>query len=89
MAELTKLVVVTVDELRTLIREAVREALAGAREEPFESLDLQAAAKFAGVHPRTLTKFVRLNVLRTHRIGRLYRFRRADLQAWLEGSHGA
>jgi excisionase family DNA binding protein len=41
------------------------------------------AARFARVHPRTLTNAARAGELRALRVGRRWRFRRAWLISWM------
>ena len=81
-------VVVSSDELRALIRAAVDDALAArasaANEAPAEWLDARGAAAVLAVHPRTVAKLAKSGELPASRVGKLLRFRRADVAAFLE-----
>ncbi len=80
------IVVLTQEQLRILVSEAVEEALAKAASgaAPGEVLSCEQAAELIGVHPHTVPKLVRDEGLPTlRRIGKLWRFRRSDVMAWL------
>lgn len=82
-------IVTTPEQLRELVRDAVREALSVSREhdrdrEPGEWLDTEAAAALLRVHPRTVAKCVTREGLPARKIGRMYRFKRAEVLLWLE-----
>lgn len=47
-------------------------------------LTKQEAADFLQVHPKTLMRWVKVGGLKAYRIGRLVRFNKADLEAYLE-----
>ena len=49
--------------------------------EPIWSSD--EAARYLRIHPRTLTRMARRGEVPSIQIGRLWRFRRIDLDAWL------
>ena len=79
-------VVVTPDELRALVHEAVR-AEVGDRTNESDYLTRDEAATLLKVTPKTLMKYVRdenLPVLR--KLGPDWRFSRAQLSAWM-GDH--
>lgn len=80
------LVVIDKEELRGLIADAVRDALAGREEgELSEWLDSHGAAQLLGVHPRSVAAMVRRQGLPCRRIGdRLIRYNRRELEAWIE-----
>ncbi len=66
--------------LRAEIRAAVAEAVARlSHDAPCEWLDARAAAAIAGCHPRTLAR----RGCPSHGSGRLLRYRRAEVEAWL------
>ena len=80
------IVVISAADLRLLVREEVADALAkaGARDAPGEILSCEQAAELIGVHPHTVPKLVRAKGLPTlRRIGKLWRFKRSDVMAWL------
>ncbi len=81
-------VVVHPDELRALVRDAVREAIADrpAATSAAEWLDTASAAALLGVNPRTITKRAAAGEIPASRIGKLWRFRRSDLERLLVGS---
>lgn len=87
------LVVVEAGELERMIDAAVRRALDAQRDEPqlaSEWIDTAAAAALLGVSTRQVAKLAasargRPALLASSRIGRLLRFRRADVLALLEG----
>lgn len=80
-------IVTTPEELRAIVRAEVRAALAEQREpEPAEWLDTAGAAELLGVHPRTIARMANRGELPCTRVGRLLRFERDELLAWLERS---
>ena len=46
--------------------------------------DAVDAARYLRVHPRTITRMAKRGELPAIHIGRLWRFRKADLDAWLD-----
>ncbi len=76
------LVTMTRQQLRELLEQVMRQV--AAKPEP-EVLDLQATAKFFGVHPRTVMgKFVKERGCPCHHIGpQNPRFRRSEILEWL------
>jgi excisionase family DNA binding protein len=46
-------------------------------------VDSEEAAKFLNINPKTLQKLARNNEVPGYRIGKLWRFRLSDLDAWL------
>jgi excisionase family DNA binding protein len=90
-------IVVSPAELAELVRAAVREALdehgvtaANVAPPPAEWLDAKGAAKLLGVHVRTVGNLAapgpngELPKLPSSRVGRLLRFRRTAVLAFLE-----
>lgn len=55
--------------------------------ETYEPLlnDAQAAAFLGGLHPKTVQRMARRGELPAFRIGRYYRYRASELDAWLRG----
>ena len=84
----TPVIVVSPDDLRTIVGEAVRDALDERQRrhdhEPHEWLETAGVAALLGVHPRTVTKAAKAGELPCSRIGKLYRYRRSDVVAYLE-----
>lgn len=87
------MIVTSPDELRAIVRAAVEEALAtrAANGPPSgEWIDTGAAAALLGVSTRQVAKLAassrgRPALLASTRVGRLLRFRRADVLALLSG----
>lgn len=79
------IVVLTADQLEALVSRAVTDALAKAgANAPADVLSCEQAAELIGVHPHTVPKLVRDKGLPTlRRIGKLWRFSRRDVLAWL------
>ena len=84
---MTRLAVISEEELAALVRAAVREgvsaALERARAPAVEWMDADAVARALGVHARTVTKLAKRGELPASRIGKLWRFARADVDAFL------
>lgn len=80
-------IVVSPEQLEAMIERAVRRALDERQPaEEAEWLDVQGAAEILGVHRRTVAKLVAKKGLPAVRLGagKIYRFRRRDVEAWLE-----
>ena len=87
LSDAVGIVVVTASELRAIVRDAVREALAGTPvSTPEDWLDAGDAAAILRVHRRTVAKMAMAGTLPATRIGRLLRFRRSDVEAYLSGA---
>jgi excisionase family DNA binding protein len=80
-----ELVVVSRDDLREMIRDAVREALESG-EHDAEWLDAAGVAKLVKVHAGSVLRLVKTRGLPVHYVGRLARFNRAEVLAWMR--HG-
>lgn len=78
------LVILTPEQLAGLVREAVRAELGALSEarEP-EWLDQTQAAELLGVARSSIPTLCARDGLPHSRLGRLYRFRREDLDRWL------
>ena len=46
--------------------------------------DAADAARYLRVHPRTITRMAKRGEIPAIHLGRLWRFRRTDLDAWIE-----
>jgi excisionase family DNA binding protein len=82
-------IVTTAEELARIVREAVRaelEARDVAANDAPEWIDAKAAAAILRVHPRTIGNLAASGKLPSTRVGRLLRFRRADVLAYLGGA---
>jgi excisionase family DNA binding protein len=83
-----RIVTVTVEELEKLVEAAVRRALAEVAAAPApvaaDWLDASGAAELLAVNPRTIMKLVKAGKLRGGRVGKLWRFRRVDVEGLLE-----
>jgi excisionase family DNA binding protein len=85
-------VVISVEQLRALVREELADALAkgGPQDELHDILDREQAAKLIGVTTRTIPRLVERDGLPTlRRVGKLWRFRRTDVMAWLAAKKSA
>jgi excisionase family DNA binding protein len=49
-------------------------------------LDDEQAAALLGIHPKTLQRLARTGRIPAHRIGRFWRYRASELDAWLRRS---
>lgn len=82
--------IVSADELERLIEAAVRRALADAADASTAAacdwIDTSGAADLLGVNRRTIMKIARAGKLSGGRIGKLWRFRRADVESLLDTS---
>lgn len=81
----TAVIVVSTDELRALVRDAVREALEGRVAEPAIWLDAKGAAELLNVNERTVARLAKRGELAYSRVGKLLRFERAAVVSYLEG----
>jgi excisionase family DNA binding protein len=80
----SSLVVIDRDELVAIVREAVREELTQAPMVESQYLDADRLATLLGVARSSIPQLVKREGLPTIRLGRLYRFRRSEVIAWLE-----
>jgi len=51
---------------------------------PEQLLDSAEVAAILGIHPKTLQRMARSGQIRGIRVGRLWRFRRSDIDEWIE-----
>lgn len=70
----------TADEIRAIVREELRSALAEAPAGP-AILTVEQAAALVGVSEKTLCSWIKRGRLRASRPGRRYQIARSDLQA--------
>lgn len=86
-AERKQLIVVDVDELRTLIGEAIIDALAAQSQAPANQpspwLNTREVCELLRVSEPTLIKLVRSEGLPRTRVGTTYRFHREHVEAWI------
>lgn len=75
--------VLSPSDVEALVTRVVERVLADRSEIP-EYLDAEQAAGLLGISRRSLPQLVRRDRLPVHRVGRLYRFRRDEVVAWLE-----
>jgi hypothetical protein len=80
----TLVVTLSIEQLESLVATQVRRVLSEQRDAApaasDEWLDADQAARVVGCHPKTL----RIHGAPVHRIGRLQRYRRAELDDWIE-----
>lgn len=84
MTDPARVVVVTADELRQLVREAVRAELAARPNVDDDWIDQRTVARMLCVKPATIPGYVKREGLPAHRGGRFYTFRRSEVIAWME-----
>lgn len=70
--------------VRDEIRSAVAEALDSREREAAEWLTTEEAARILRLHPKTLGRMARTHEIPATKIGNVYRYRRADVDAYLE-----
>lgn len=80
---LQSLIVVTPEQLRAIVREAVRDVLAE-RVAGDDLISLRDAAAMSGRGERTLREDIRTGRLRGYRAGRAIRVRRSDVMELVE-----
>ena len=78
------LVILSREELVEAVAEGVRRALDDRAETSPEWLTSTSAAELLGVHRKTVERLAKSGRLPVHRVGRLLRFRRSDVDAYLE-----
>jgi excisionase family DNA binding protein len=74
-----RIITITPDELRALVREAVREEMAAKHVDPVEWIDATEAAKLLGVGTRTIQRLAKAGELPCTKLGTLLRFNRAAI----------
>ena len=80
------MILLTPDELRQVVRDAVREALSEAKPPATELLTTEQAAAEMGVAPKTIRRRIRTGELRAERHGSRWRIRRDALDGyWTDG----
>lgn len=84
MSAPVQVVVVPITELRALVRDEIRAAFDEMQPHTGdEYLDSARAAKVLGLHPKHLARLAKNGELQGFRLGRAWRFLRADLDAFL------
>lgn len=79
----------TAEQLRAIVREAVREELKLVRSEDSDVLDTEAAGELLRMHPAVVARRAKKHELPGHQLpGGQWRFRRAELLAWLAEQKG-
>ena len=76
------------DAIRAIIRDEIAAAVARADRAPSVWMDDKDAAKLLGFERSYLRTAVRTYAIPHSRIGKAYRFRRSDLDAWLAARNG-
>lgn len=88
-------VLMSPEEVRDLVRTAIREELTSQRDPERDVLTAEQVAGMLAVHVKTIAKLVARDGLPARRLGREYRFHRDEVLGWLAeravrpGSHGA
>ena len=78
------LVVISVEDLTKLVREAVRDEIAKMRDAAPVWLTLEETAQLLKVSTKSVRSFIRDRGLKASRAGASWRFARADVEAWLQ-----
>ncbi len=78
------IVTMTVAELRSLMRDVVREELVARQSDEHEVLTRDEVAELLQVHPDVVTRYVRNDGLPGAKVGPEWRFRRSQILHWLE-----
>ena len=52
---------------------------------PEPLLDADRASAILGIHPKTLQRMARKGEIRGIHVGKLWRFRASEIEAWIEG----
>jgi excisionase family DNA binding protein len=82
---MSAVLVMSPDDIREIVRSVMREELANHHQNPgSEVLTAEHVAEMLEVHVRTVAKLVVRDGLPARRLGREYRFSRAEVLAWLE-----
>ena len=86
MNDAAAVIVTTPTELRLLIRDAVREEMAKLDGTGFDPvLTRLEAAAILKCHPDVVTKRAKSGGLPGFKMGREWRFRRSEIEAWMMG----
>ena len=78
-----QIVVLTKDEIKQMIREAVQESLPAP--EPAEAWDVDDVANFLKVSPQKVRDLAAFEGLAHRRVGKLIRFSPREVTEWLAG----
>lgn len=76
------LVQLSVDDLRDIVRSAVKQEL-DSRAEPSEVMTTDGAGELLQLDPKTVAKYASAGKVPAHRLGPEWRFRRSELLQWL------
>ena len=76
-------VTLTVDELRQIVRDAVREEM-GVKKTDADLMNLDDTAELLQVHPRVVVKYVSTKGLPAKKIERKWIFSRREVLAWIQ-----
>ncbi len=71
------------DSRRNLQPESPRKPVSSADFVPEPLLDTAQASAIMKVHPKTLQKFARRGLMRGVHVGKLWRFRGSEIDAWI------
>jgi excisionase family DNA binding protein len=72
------------DSRQNLQPDSPRKPVLSADFVPEPLLDTEQAAAIMKVHPKTLQKFARRGLVRGVHVGKLWRFRGSEIDAWIE-----
>ena len=86
MSAPVQVVMVSLTELRALLSDEIRAALDDVKPRTGEEyLDSTCAAKVLGLHPKHVARLAKNGKLPGFRLGRAWRFSRADIDAFVKG----
>lgn len=80
--------VLTAEQLDAIVTGAVNRALAKREQPESDILTREQAAALLQVHPKMVTRYVREKGLPGVKLGRDWRFKRAELVRWVEQQGG-
>lgn len=83
----TVLLSLSLDELRSIVRDAVRAEIESHASER-DVMTAKQVAEMLNTHPVVVRRYVRTRDLPANKIGTSYRFKRADVLEWLEKQKG-
>ena len=83
------IVVLTGEQLRAFVNDAIREAMARAAAfNDHDILDMEQTAKLLGVSPQTVKRMTKKGLPTLRKVGNMWRFSRRAVLAWAEKREG-
>lgn len=84
MTAARRLIDLTEEDLRRIVREEAASIARGAADSPGEWMTPEAAAELIGVKRSYISELTRRHGLPVHKHGRVMRFKRAQVLEWME-----